>query len=224
MQNRQSYESATSVLDLSLAPASGEAQQRQRIVDAMIASCAEKTYAATTIADIVKRASISRTTFYKRFGNKRACFDAALDASIAEIQAAAAAAHSPSDPPPEIVRKAVGAALELMSEKPAMAQLVMSDAITVEPAILERYRSLLIPALEGLWKGAEKPSRPGSDPLLAFGRAQVLIFNQIAAGRTDRLPDLLPEIVYIALLPFAGHDEATRQAQQAADGAPSDPR
>jgi AcrR family transcriptional regulator len=224
MQNRQSFESATSVLDPSLSPDAGEDLQRQRIVEAMIASCAEKTYAATTIADIVKRASISRTTFYKRFANKRACFDAALDSSIAEIQAAAAAAHAPSDSPPEAVRKAVSAALVLMAEKPAMAQLVMSDAITVEPAILERYRSLLIPALESLWEGTDEPSRPGTDPLLAFGRAQVLIFNQIAVGRTDRLPDLLPEIVYIALLPFAGHDEATRQAQLAADGEPADAR
>ena len=187
----------------------------------MIDSCAEKTYAATTIADIVKRASISRTTFYKRFANKRACFDAALYSCIAEIQAAAAAAHAASDPPAEAVRKAVGATLELMAEKPAMAQLVMSDAITVEPAIVERYRSLVIPALEDLWDEAGEPRHPGpADPLLAFGRAQVLIFNQIVAGHTDQLPDLLPEIVYIALLPFAGHDEAARQAQLAGENLP----
>lgn len=222
MQNRQSIGNATSTLGLPASPDLGEDLQRQRIVDAMIDSCAEKTYTATTIADIVKRAGISRTTFYKRFANKRACFDAALDSSIAEIQAAAAAARAPSDSPAEAVRKAVRAALELMAEKPAMAQLVMSDAITVEPAILERYRSLLLPTLENLWEGADEPSRPGADPLLAFGRAQVLIFNQIAAGRTDQLPELLPEIVYIALLPFDGHDEATRQARLTADAARSD--
>lgn len=215
MQKRQRSNNGTPVLDPSLPRDLEEAAQRQRIVDAMIASCAEKTYAATTIADIVKRASISRTTFYKRFANKRACFDAALDACIAEVRDAAAGAHTPSDSPPEAVRKAMGAVLELMAENPALAQLVMSDAITVEPAILERYRSLLIPALEGLWPEADGARQPTADPRLAFGRAQVLIFNQIAAGRTDRLPDLLPEIVYISLLPFAGHDEATRQAQAA---------
>lgn len=216
MQKHPSLKNATTLLDPSPSDFAEDAQ-RERIVDAMIESCAEKTYAATTIADIVKRASISRTTFYKRFANKRACFDAALDSSIAEIQAAAAAAHSGSDPPPEAVRKALDAVLRLMAEKPAMAQLTMSDAITVEPAIVERYRSLLIPALEDLWDGEGEQRRSGAaDPLLAFGRAQVLIFNQIAAGRTDRLPDLLPEIVYIALLPFAGHDEATRQAGLAA--------
>ena len=181
----------------------------------MIEICAEKTYAATTIADIVGRAGISRTTFYKRFANKRACLDAALDSCLAELQAAAAAAHAPSDPPPEAVRKAIGAALDLMAAKPKLAQLMMNDAITVEPAILERYRSLLIGALEDLWDGSGEPRAEASDPLLAFGRAQILVFNQIAAGRTAQLPGLLPELVYLALLPFGGHDEATRQAQLA---------
>jgi AcrR family transcriptional regulator len=184
----------------------------------MVECCAEKTYAATTIADIVKRASISRTTFYKRFPNKRACFDGALDHCLEEVRSTAAAAHQPSDSPAEAVRKALAATLGLMAARPAVAQLVLGDAITVEPAIVERYRRLAIPALEGLWDGAGEPKRSYADPRLAFGRAQVLIFSQIAAGRTARLPDLLPEMVYIALLPFAGHDEATREAQRAGDG------
>ena len=64
----------------------------------MIESCAEKTYAATTITDIVARAHISRTTFYKHFDDKRACFDAAIDYCIGEMQEVAAAAHSARRP------------------------------------------------------------------------------------------------------------------------------
>ena len=207
------------VLDPTIPVDIGEQSQRQRIIEAMIESCAEKTYAATTIADIVKRASISRTTFYKRFANKRACFDGALDSCIEALRAAAAAAHTPSDPPPEAVRKAAAATLELLAAKPALAQLVMGDAVTVEPAIVDRYRRLLLPALENLWDAGEGPKQRHADLRLAFGRGQVLIFSQITAGRTAQLTELLPEIVYIALLPFAGHDEATRQAQIASDGA-----
>ncbi len=204
------------VLDPTIPVDIGEQSQRQRIIDAMIESCAEKTYAATTIADIVKRASISRTTFYKRFPNKRACFDGALDACLTTLRATAAESHDPSDPPAEALRKAAAAALELMASKPALAQLVMGDAVTVEPAIVDRYREMVIPAVEGLWNGAA-PDPPHTDPYLAFGRAQVLIFSQIAADRTERLPELLPEIVYIGLLPMAGHEEAAKQAQLVAD-------
>ncbi len=204
------------VLDPTIPADIGEQSQRQRIIDAMIESCAEKTYAATTIADIVKRASISRTTFYKRFPNKRACFDGALDACLETLRAAAAEAHDPSDPPAEALRKAARAGLDLMAGKPALAQLVMGDALTVEPELVDRYREMVIPAVEGLWNG-NAPEQLHSDPNLAFGRVQVLIFSQIAAGQTKRLPELLPEIVYIGLLPMAGHEEATRQAQLVTD-------
>lgn len=211
------------VLDPTIPPDISEQNQRRRIIDAMVECCAEKTYAATTIADIVKRASISRTTFYKRFPNKRACFDSALDACIDALRTAAAQAHSPSDTPVEAVRKAAAATLELMAARPALAQLVMGDAITVEPAIVGRYRRLIIPAMEDLWDRPGETNRSYADPHLAFGRIQVLIFGQIAAGRTDRLHGLLPEIVYIAVLPFAGHDEAVRQAQLAGDGSVDGP-
>lgn len=179
----------------------------------MIECCAEKTYAATTIADIVSQASISRTTFYKRFGGKRECFDAALDWCIDEMRAAATDSCSPSDPPPTAVRKGAAATLDLMAANPALTQLLTGEAVSVEPAVIGRYRELLIPVLEKLWVDAGEPRRGRSDPRLALGRAQVLIFNQIVAGQAEQLPELLPEIVYVALLPFVGHEEALSQAR-----------
>jgi AcrR family transcriptional regulator len=199
------------VLDPTIPVDIGERSQRQRIIDAMISSCGEKTYATTTIADIVKRACISRTTFYKRFPDKRACFDAALTACIDELRAAAADSQPPAASAFDAVRRAMAATLGLMATRPGMAQLVMSDAVSLDPAVVGRYRKLVIPAIERLWDDGQDP--PHSDPQLAFGRAQVLILGQIAAGRTERLMKLLPELVYIALLPFAGHEEAARQAQ-----------
>ncbi|MEX2107032.1 MAG: TetR/AcrR family transcriptional regulator [Solirubrobacterales bacterium] len=186
----------------------------------MIESCAEKTYAATTITDIVGGARISRTTFYKRFADKRDCFDATVDSCLLELQEAAATAHSPGDPPPDAVRKATVGMLELLASKPAMAQLLSGEAVSVDPAVVERYRRLLIPALEGLWDAAGEPKTSHVDPGLSFARAQLLIFNEIAAGRSDALLALLPEIVYLAVAPFAGHDEAIQQARLAEQSAP----
>lgn len=216
MQKHSSSEIASNVLEPTLPPEAPALSQRQRIIDAMIASCAEKTYAATTITDIVSGARISRTTFYKRFPDKRACFDAALDACIEEVRATARASYSPADPPAQAVREATIAVLDLMAEKPALAQLLTGDAHSVEPAVLRRYRKLLIPAMENLWASAGKVPQPHIDPRLAFGRVHVLIFDQIAAGRADRLRDLRPELVYLAVAPFAGHREALRQSDLAA--------
>jgi AcrR family transcriptional regulator len=217
MQKRRGTETVRSILDPTVPIDIGVLSQRRRIIDAMVESCAEKTYAGTTIADIVRRASISRTTFYKRFAGKRECFDAALDWCIEELRVAAQASLSPRDQPAEAVRKAVAAVLERMAAKPALAQLVLGEAVTVEPEVVRRYHKLVIPALEGLWAGTEVPRRSRTDIRRSLGRAQILIYNQIVAGRAEELPELLPEIVYIALLPFAGHEEALAQAQVAGD-------
>ena len=223
MQKRRGIQTVGSVLDPTIPIDIGERSQRQRIVEAMVVCCAEKTYAATTIADIVSQASISRTTFYKRFSGKRECFDAALDWCIDEVWAGATASHSASDSPPEAVRRAAAAILELMAANPAMAQLLMGEAVSVEPAVIGRYRKIVIPALEKLWVETGEPRRGRTDPRLAFGRAQVLIYNQIAPGQADQLPELLPEIVYLALLPFVGHEEALSQARLATSATDAEP-
>lgn len=213
---------ATSALGPASVPDLGSADQRQRIVDAMIDSCAEKTYAATTITDIVARAHISRTTFYKHFDDKRACFDATIAHCIDQLQAVAASAHEDGDAPADAVRKSTEAVIEALAQRPGLAQLLTGDAMAVDPSVIEYYRRATIPALEGLWTRSDGSAEAHSDPRLAFGKAQVLILNQIAIGKADQLPELLPELVYLAVSPFGGHEEALHQAQLADESTTSD--
>lgn len=213
MQKHQSSEKTGGILLPTTPPDIAERSQRQRILDAMIDSCAEKTYSATTITDIVARAKISRTTFYKHFDDKRACFDGAIEYCIEQLEEVAASAHSPEDAPPDAVRKAATAVLQALAARPGLAQLLTGDAIAVEPKVIECYRKATIPAIEGLWSRAGEPANARSDPRLAFGQVQVLVLNQIATGDADRLPELLPEIVYLAVSPFGGHEEALTQSR-----------
>lgn len=218
MQKQRSSKSASEVLGTTVPLDIAARSQRQRIIAAMVEICAEKTFSATTIADIVGRANISRTTFYKHFADKRACFDAALEDCIDRLREVAVAARAPTDTPPQAVRKATAAILELLAARPDLAQVALGEAVSVDPAVVARYREMVIPALEGCWTAAGEEMRGSSDPRIAFGRVQILLFEQISAGKAKRLPALLPEIVYIAVLPFAGHEEALRQARLTSEG------
>lgn len=215
MQKHLGFETAASVLRPTTPIDIGQQAQRQRILDAMIESCAEKTFTATTISDVVARARISRTTFYKHFEDKRACFDAAAVHCVETLREIAGGAHESDDSPAEAARKATTAVVEALARKPGLAQLVSGDAIAVEPRVVERYRKATIPALEALWGRNGDRGEIHTDPRLAFGQAQVLILNQIAAGETERLPDLLPELVYLAVCPFGGHEVALEQSRLA---------
>jgi len=53
------------------------ASQRERLLQATVAAVAHKGYAAVTVADIVRRAKVSRAAFYLHFRTKEDCFLAA---------------------------------------------------------------------------------------------------------------------------------------------------
>ncbi len=181
----------------------------------MVDACAEKTYAGTTIADVVSRASVSRTTFYKLFNDKRDCFDAAATLCVDRIAETVATAAAGQGSPAEATRCGVAAMLELLAAKPELALILSGDVVGVDPGLVERYTALTIPALEGLWAREGMPPPKHLSPGLAFGRAQLLVFHEVTAGHPERLPALLPDLVYLAIAPFAGHEEALRQARRA---------
>ncbi|TYK50862.1 TetR/AcrR family transcriptional regulator [Actinomadura decatromicini] len=61
------------------------ASQRERMLQGMTDAVGEKGYARTSVADVLKRAHVSRETFYEHFTDKQACFLAAYQAAADRI-------------------------------------------------------------------------------------------------------------------------------------------
>ena len=59
----------------------------ERVLRALAAIVAEKGYPATTVAEVVERASTSQRTFYEHFANKEEALLAALDSGSAQMLA-----------------------------------------------------------------------------------------------------------------------------------------
>lgn len=60
--------------DAIISPENLQQEHRGRLLQAMGTAAAEKGFAATTIADIVRLAGMSKRTFYEHFNSKEACF------------------------------------------------------------------------------------------------------------------------------------------------------
>jgi len=60
-----------------LPPPAVSASQRERLLRSVIAAVSEHGYQAVTVADIVRRARVSKKAFYDHFANKEECFLAA---------------------------------------------------------------------------------------------------------------------------------------------------
>src|SRR5690242_10626029 len=69
----------------SLSEAEVRASQRERLIEAMVASVGDVGYTATNVPDVVARARVSRNAFYALFEDKTDCFIAACDDHAREM-------------------------------------------------------------------------------------------------------------------------------------------
>jgi AcrR family transcriptional regulator len=112
--------------------------QRDQIVDGFAAAAAEKGYASATIADIVRIARVSKSTFYAHFADKEAVY-LALHATVAETLWAALAASVERTANEadwrERVRDLVRSRLEVMASNPAfLTQVHIEPEVATEAA------------------------------------------------------------------------------------------
>jgi AcrR family transcriptional regulator len=193
--------------------------QRERLLTAIARSCAEKGYGATTIADVCTAAGVSRATFYELFKDKEDCFHAAMELSLADAMGTIVVVYSPDKPWATMVRDAAAAFLELLARRPSFARMALIEAPSSGERAFQLYASgkrVLQSLLErGRDDPVEEESIPSSAARAALSAAESLIVGQILAGNTERLPELLPDIVYITTVPYLGQEEALRQSRQA---------
>jgi AcrR family transcriptional regulator len=88
---------------------------------------AEKGYAATTIADIVANARVSKRTFYEHFADKEACLMALYSDACTRIMAVLRSAGDVEQPWPDRIRALTGAYLGSLD-----AMLPVNRAVVVE--------------------------------------------------------------------------------------------
>ena len=193
--------------------------QRERILISMSRACAEKGYVATTIADIVEPAGVSRATFYELFKDKEECLQASMELSLADAMGRIVAVYSPDKPWAQMVTDAAAAFLDLLASRPAFARMALIEAPAAGGRSYEMYASgkRVLQALldRGRDDPLEEEAIPPSAGRAALAAAESLIVGQILAGNSRRLRELLPDIVYIVVVPYLGQDEALRQSRQA---------
>jgi AcrR family transcriptional regulator len=150
-----------------LTPEAVAESQRGRLLFAMVEVVAEKGYAATTVADVVEHAGVSRRTFYEQYPSKEACFLAAYDTGIEILLGRlrdAQAALGDIDWRAR-VRSDLETHLDLLAAQPSFARALHLEILGAGPAALER-RAQIFGIFAERSRGAyamariEDPSRP----------------------------------------------------------------
>jgi AcrR family transcriptional regulator len=187
--------------------------QAERVLRAFATVVAEQGYANTTIDQVVKRASMSATTFYAHFDGKEDALMAAIDSGAAQLVAATVPAYHRAAKWQDGIRAAYGAMFSYLASWPAFARLLAVEVYAAGPDAVERRVQGFKP-LEALGTGFME-SAPDTPPIALeaiAGSVYALAYRQIRDKGPQSLPSLAPICTYITLAPFVGAEEACRAA------------
>lgn len=196
--------------------------QRERLLRAVMATVAEKGYAAVTVADIVAAARVSRKAFYAQFADKQACFLVAATAGgevivqrLLAVMDEATGDRLPAPvegrEPEAVLRDGIRAYLRLCSEEPAFARCLLVEFLAAGPEALA-LRNAAYAQLADLfraWHGWARRADPGRWPAVtdatyaaAVGAVHELVFRAVSRGAAASVPELEEPIMAILLALF----------------------
>lgn len=201
-----------------LSPEFIAAHKQRRIMDALAELCAERSYEATKISDIVRRAKVARKTLYDNFEGKEEVFLAAFDAAFEEAMGRVRESCEASEGWRDGIEAGLGAFLGYIAEKPVLARLCMVEALSATPATTERYEQALAAFVELARRSLpEARGVPETIDETLVGGVAWIVYQRIRREEAREAVDLVPELTEFVLAPYeqAGADARPRRA---ADG------
>jgi AcrR family transcriptional regulator len=167
------------------------------MMQAMARAMAEKGFVATSVADVVERAGVSRETFYQQFGSKLDCFmatfDAAGDVLFRQLEEIVGGVDR-AGPPEERFERAFTLYLETLASQPAFARVFTVEVFAAGPEAIARRAALherLAVALADLLDAADPAASFACEVLVAGVSTMVtvpLVEGDLDAIRSLRRP------------------------------------
>lgn len=190
--------------------------QRERMLDATLRATSELGYAGMHVEDIIRRAGVSRRTFYEQFANKEEAFLAAFDAAAGLLLSAVRDAYEREPTFEEKVSSGFRAFLGTLAAAPEGARVCIVEALAAGPKAIERRTRVTTAFAAAIEENARAlPGAAALPPLTAetlVGGIYETVFRRICLDQTAELPLLTADLTEATLLPFVGAEAARAHA------------
>jgi AcrR family transcriptional regulator len=201
------------------APMAGSETRREAILEAMVTVVGRQGYKATSVADVIEQAKVSRTTFYKHFEDKHECFLAAYDLVVERVMSEVVANCDGSRTWLERMRTGLATIVEMFALDPELGRTAIVEVAAAGSDARQRHWDAIGKFTEFLADGeklAGERELPRNIGLMAAGAVSGLIFDELLTGRAERLPEMLPDLLFAMLVPYIGPKAATEEMRKAA--------
>ena len=175
------------------------ASQRHRMITAMAEAMTELGYVNTPVAEIIKRAGVSRETFYQQFSSKQDCFVAALEETIADLTVALTPGLTSDGSAIDRFERAVTSYLEALQSNPATARLFLIETYAAGPDVMRRRLELqrqFVDGIAAIFDATTQPRRFACEAMVAAIIA--LVTARFVEDRVDGIAELREPLVALA--------------------------
>jgi AcrR family transcriptional regulator len=195
-----------------LAPADVAENQRLRILFATATLAAERSYAASAVADILRLAGVDGRTFYAQFAGKQEAFMAVHELGVQRVLWVTGQAFFSGSSWPERVWEAARAFTQFLEINPLIARVGFMEAYAAGPAAVQRVEDSHLAFTMFLQEGYQHVPESGLSRLALEAIVMTIfemVYSRVQARDEPDTASLLAPMSLLCLAPFLGAQEAS---------------
>jgi AcrR family transcriptional regulator len=183
---------------------------RQRILRGMLQAVGAYGYEKTTVQNALEIAGLYRQAFYNSFRGKEDCYLQALDAGAEWVESAMREGATETTWRQQL-RGALAGLLRFLDEQPEVGRALFVEVHAAGPAAIRKRTEAMERAAALIDLARQESGRNAPDisaEAVVAGILAVLHGRLTANQKDDELLRLLPELMYLAVLPYFGAEAA----------------
>jgi AcrR family transcriptional regulator len=187
--------------------------KRQRILQGMLESVGTKGYEQTTVQDAIEAAGLYRQAFYDSFDDKEDCYLQALDAGSAWVELAMRETASGSSTWRGRLRGALAGLLGFLDAQPEVGRALFVEVHAAGPRAVQKRTEAMERAAELMDRAREESedAAPAISAEAVVAGILAVLHGRLSSAQTDGFEQLLPELMYLAVLPYFGAEAASAE-------------
>lgn len=188
--------------------------KRESILEGMLEAVGSRGYEQTTVQDAIEAAGLYRQAFYDSFRDKEDCYLQALEAGAMWAESAMRESAAQEEPSWRgRLRGSLRGLLEFLDNRPRIGRALLVEVHAAGPLAVEKRTDAMARAAQLIDLAREE----GDDTAPAISAEAVaagilaVLHTRLARESEDGFEPLLPELMYLAVLPYFGADAAAAE-------------
>jgi AcrR family transcriptional regulator len=185
----------------------------QRILQGMLEAVGAQGYEQTTVQDALTQAGLYRQAFYDSFTDKEDCYLQALDAGAAWVELTMREAAAGQSTWRGQLREALRGLLRFLDRQRTVGRALLVEVHAAGPRAVEKRTEAMerAAAMVDLAREEGDDSAPKISSEAVVAGILAVLHARLATNQTADFERLLPELMYLAVLPYFGPDAAAAE-------------